>query len=141
MTRHPTLFITHRGERHQQAALAAAPTELDITMGRTPSKEQILALLPGKEFLITERTGEFDADMIRAGKDLRLIQRLGSQTHDIDLAAAQAAGIPVCYPPVRGCIMVAEHMLLQMLAWPRSARDDGRHPERPGLRPTAEALR
>jgi len=123
MTGHPTLFITHRGERHQQAALSGAPPELAITMRRSPSKDEILALLPGMEFLITERTGEIDADIIAAGKDLRLIQRLGSQTYDIDLVAAQAAGIPVCYSPVWGCIMVAEHMLLQMLALSKRLRE------------------
>ncbi len=123
MPTHPTLFITHRGERHQLAAVGAAPAELDITMARTPSKEQILALLPGKEFLISERTGEIDADIIRAGKELRLIQRLGSRAYDIDLAAARAAGVPVCCRPVPGCIRVAEHMLLQMLACAKKLRE------------------
>lgn len=123
MTRHNTLFITHRGLRHQRAALEAAPPELEITMRRTPSKEEIIELLPGKEFLITERTGEIDADIIAAGKNLRLIQRLGSQTYDIDLEAARAAGIPVCYLPVRSCIMVAEHMVLQMLALAKRLRE------------------
>jgi phosphoglycerate dehydrogenase-like enzyme len=123
MSNHPTLFITHRGERHQQAALDAAPAELNVTMWRTPSKEEIIALLPGMEFLITERTGEIDADIIQAGKDLRLIQRLGSLTHDIDLEAARAAGIPVCHLPVLSCIRVAEHMLLQMLACAKKLRE------------------
>ena len=45
MTTHPTLFVTHRGERHQQAALQAAPAELDITMRRTPSKEELLSFV------------------------------------------------------------------------------------------------
>jgi phosphoglycerate dehydrogenase-like enzyme len=75
------------------------------------------------EFLVSERTGVIDADMISAGKNLRLIQRLGSQTYDIDLKAAHSAGIPVCYAPVRSCIMVAEHMLMQMLALARHARE------------------
>lgn len=123
MTRHKTLFITHRGLRHQQAALEAAPAELEVTMRRSPSKEEIIALLPEMEFLISERTGEIDADIIAAGKKLRLIQRLGSQTYDIDLEAARAAGIPVCYLPVRSCIMVAEHMLLQMLALAKRLRE------------------
>ena len=74
MTTHPTLFITHRGERHQQAALDAAPAELDVTLRRTPSKDELIALLPGKEFLITERSGEISADIIRAGHDLRRCQ-------------------------------------------------------------------
>ncbi|MGC8782460.1 MAG: NAD(P)-dependent oxidoreductase [Anaerolineae bacterium] len=123
MAKHPTLFITHRGLRHQQAALEAAPAELEVIMRRSPTKEEIIALLPDMEFLISERTGEIDADIIAAGKNLRLIQRLGSQTYDIDLEAAQAAGIPVCYLPVRSCIMVAEHMMLQMLALAKRLRE------------------
>jgi phosphoglycerate dehydrogenase-like enzyme len=115
MNLHRTLFITHRGLFHQQESLEAAPPELEITIVRSPSKEEILDLLPGKEFLITERTGIIDSEIIQAGKDLRLIQRLGSQTYDIDLDAAKVAGIPVCYAPVRNCIMVAEHMMMQLL--------------------------
>jgi lactate dehydrogenase-like 2-hydroxyacid dehydrogenase len=103
--------------------LNSAPPELAITMRRTPSKEEILSLLPGMEFLVTERTGAIDADIIDAGKNLRLVQRLGSQTYDIDLVAARAAGIPVCYMPVMGCIMVAEHMLMQILALAKHVRE------------------
>jgi phosphoglycerate dehydrogenase-like enzyme len=115
MSTHPTLFITHRGLFHQQGALDAAPPGFNVSMVRSPSKKEILALLPGKEFLITERSGMIDQEIIHAGKDLRLIQRLGSQTHDIDLDAAKLAGIPVCYLPIRSCIMVAEHLMMQML--------------------------
>jgi lactate dehydrogenase-like 2-hydroxyacid dehydrogenase len=115
MSTHPTLFITHRGLLHQHEALEAAPPDFDITMVKSPSKEEILTLLPGKEFLITERSGNIDREIIQAGKDLRLIQRLGSQTHDIDLNAAKQAGIPVCYLPIRTCIMAAEHIMMQML--------------------------
>jgi len=121
--KHATLFITHRGERHQQAALAGAPLDLDVTIIRSPSKQQILSLLPGKEFLITERSGEIDADIIKAGKDLRLIQRLGSLTFDIDLNAARSAEIPVCCLPVHSCIMVAEHTVMQMLACTKRVRE------------------
>lgn len=122
MSRHATLWITDRGERHQQAALSSAPAELAVTMRRSPSKAEIISLLPGVEFLVTERTGQIDADIIAAGDNLRLIQRLGSQIYDIDLLAARAAGIPVCYQPVRGAIMVAEHMLMQILALAKHTR-------------------
>lgn len=117
------LFITHRGERHQQDALGAAPENLTVTMVRSPSKDEILAELPGKDFLITERSGVIDEDIIAAGSSLRLIQRLGSQTYDIDLKAAKKAGVPVCYLPVRSCIMVAEHMILQILALAKRLRE------------------
>jgi phosphoglycerate dehydrogenase-like enzyme len=123
MTTHRTLFITHRGERHQQDALRAAPPELEIILRRSPTKEEIQALLPGVEFLISERSGQIDADILAAGKDLRLVQRLGSQTWDIDLDAARTAGVAVCYWPVYSTIMVAEHMLLQMLALAKRMRE------------------
>jgi phosphoglycerate dehydrogenase-like enzyme len=123
MTTHKTLFITHRGERHQQDALRAAPPELEIIMRRSPTTEEILSLLPGVEFLVSERSGEIDAEIIAAGKDLRLIQRLGSQTWDIDCDAAREAGVAVCYWPVYSTIMVAEHMLLQMLALAKRLRE------------------
>jgi phosphoglycerate dehydrogenase-like enzyme len=113
---HRTLFLTERGLRHQQAALASAPSELDVTMLRNPPRGEVLQYLPEARFLISERSGEIDAEMIAVGKDLRLIQRLGSLTYDIDLDAARAAGVPVCFWPVRGVILVAEHVVMQMLA-------------------------
>jgi phosphoglycerate dehydrogenase-like enzyme len=113
--RHSVLFLTDRGRRHQQAALEAAPPELAVTMMRRPPKAEVLRVLPEFEFLISERAGIIDADMIAAGRRLRLIQRLGSLTHDIDLEAARAAGVPVAAWPVLVAIMVAEHMILQML--------------------------
>lgn len=116
MTNHSTLFLTSRGERHQQAALAAAPRELDITLRRDPTRAEILRLIPQMEFLISERLGVLDAEMIAAARNLKLIQRLGGQTWDIDLAAARRAGIAVCFLPVATCQLVAEHVVLQMLA-------------------------
>ncbi len=114
--KHNVLFLTERSPRHQQAALASAPPELAVVMLRQPPRAEILHHLPDTEFLITERAHTLDAALIRAGKKLRLIQRLGSLTFDIDVAAAKQAGIPVCYWPIRGCILVAEHMVMQMLA-------------------------
>ncbi|MBI5650904.1 MAG: hypothetical protein HZC40_10755 [Chloroflexi bacterium] len=119
---HPTLFLTSRGERHQQNARAAAPREIEITMRRDPARDEILRLLPAMEFLISERAGVIDAEMIAAGRNLKLIQRLGAQTWDIDLDAARRAHIPVCYMPVQTCAMVAEHLVMQMLMTAKRAR-------------------
>lgn len=119
-----TLFITQRGLRHQQAALSSAPDCLDLWILRSPSRQQILAALQQAEFLITERSGVIDAEMIAAGKQLRLIQRLGSQTWDLDVEAARRFGVPVCYWPVRTTILVAEHMVMQILTLLKRVRED-----------------
>ncbi|MCE7983058.1 MAG: hypothetical protein DYG89_17885 [Caldilinea sp. CFX5] len=110
------LFLTERSPHHQQAALEAAPAAVAVTMLRTPDRATILARLPQMDFLISERAGAIDAEMIAAGHRLQLIQRLGSLTYDIDVAAARARGIPVCTWPIEGCILVAEHLVMQMLA-------------------------
>lgn len=123
MTKHKTLFLTQRGLQHQQWAMEGAPAELELIMRRGASREELLALLADAEFLITERTGVIDAEMIAAAPKLRLIQRLGRQTWDIDLDAARNAGVPVCYWPINGCVMVAEHMMLQMLGLLKRVRE------------------
>lgn len=114
--KHKVLFLTERSPRHQQSALAGAPPELDVTMVRHPARSELLTHLRDTEFLISERAGEIDAGLIEAAPHLRLIQRLGSLTYDIDVAAAHRHGIAVCYWPIRGCILVAEHMVMQLLA-------------------------
>lgn len=120
---HSTLFLTSRGERHQQSAFAAAPPELAITVLRDPPRAEVLRRLPDAEFLISERAGTLDAELIAAGRNLKLIQRLGTQTWDIDLAAARRAGVPVCYLPIRGCALVAEHLVMQLLVLAKRARE------------------
>lgn len=86
------LWLTNRGRRHQKAVLAAAPSELDVTILRNASRRKILAHLPQAHFLVSEREGEIDAEMIATGQKLLLIQRLGSRDYDIDIKAARAAG-------------------------------------------------
>lgn len=123
MKRYKTIFITERGLRHQQAALSAAPPELDITMLRQPDKASLLSHLGDAEYLISERTGIIDREIIRAAPQLKLIQRLGSLTYDIDTTAAKAAGVVVCYWPVGTVIRVAEHMVMQMLTLSKKLRE------------------
>jgi phosphoglycerate dehydrogenase-like enzyme len=123
MTRYKVLFTTERGRRHQQAALDAAPDNLDITMLRQPDKESLLPHLADAEYFISERAGVIDAAMIQAAPKLKLILRLGSLTYDIDIQAAKAAGVVVCYWPVGSVIRVAEHMVMQMLALGKRLRE------------------
>lgn len=123
MNRFKTIFITERGLRHQQAALNAAPPELDITMLRQPDKVTLLAHLVDAQYLISERTGVIDREIIEAAPQLKLIQRLGSLTYDIDTAAAKTAGVAVCCWPVGTVIRVAEHMVMQMLALSKKLRE------------------
>lgn len=117
------VFTTERGERHQQSALDAAPQGLEITMLRRPDRATLSAALAGADYLISERTGVIDARLIQAAPRLKLIQRLGSLTYDIDLEAAADAGVAVCYWPVDSVIRVAEHTIMQLLAVGKKLRE------------------
>ena len=103
--------------------MEGAPPQLALIMRRGAGRAELLALLADAEFLISERTGVIDAELIAAAPKLRLIQRLGRQTWDIDLDAARRAGVPVCYQPINGCVMVAEQMMLQMLGLLKRVRE------------------
>jgi len=117
-----TVFTTERGLRHQHSAVDAAPDLLEVTMLRAPDRETLRRHLVDAVYWISERVGTIDAELIAAAPRLQLIQRLGSLWFDIDLGAAQRAGIAVCYWPVRGVIRVAEHVVLQMLALAKRLR-------------------
>lgn len=117
------VFMTERGLRHQQDALDAAPDELTVIMLRQPDKDVLKATLADADFIISERIGVIDAEIIRAAPKLKLIQRLGSLTFDIDLNAAKEANIAVCYWPVDSVIRVSEHIILQMLAVGKKLRE------------------
>lgn len=111
-----TLFLTDRSPHHQAAALAAAPPQLAITMLRRPAWVDLQDHLATTEILISERADRIDRAVIDAAPKLRLIQRLGSLTYDIDIEAAAERNIAVCYWPIQGCMLVAEHMVMQLLA-------------------------
>lgn len=114
---HHVLFLTDRGERHQRAALNAAPSDLglNVTMLRTPSRGELAPHLPTAEIIISERNQPVTGEIIHQAPRLKLIVRLGSVWHDIDLETAHAAGVKVSAQPVAGSIYCAEHALLLML--------------------------
>lgn len=116
MNSYNLVFTTERSHRHQETALEAAPEFLKITMLQAPDKETLMAHLQHADYLISERVGTIDEEIIQAAPQLKLILRLGSLTYDIDVEAARRAGVSVTYWPVGPVIRVAEHVILQMLA-------------------------
>ena len=94
-------------------------------MLESPAKSEIIQNLPGTEVLITERSGRIDDEIIQAGGDLKLIQRLGRFTHDIDLEAARAQGVAVASFPLLVSVLVSEHVLMQVLALAKTVREAG----------------
>src|SRR5690606_18209442 len=112
MTKLKVLLATNRPAVHQARAIATAPEEAEVTVISPPTREALLGEIADFDVLVSERLGEIDKDIIEAGKRLRLIQRFGRMTHDIDTDTARASGIPVCNWPLPGSVMVAEHVMM-----------------------------
>ncbi|HSM54897.1 MAG TPA: NAD(P)-dependent oxidoreductase [Candidatus Sulfomarinibacteraceae bacterium] len=123
MSTYNLVFTTERSQRHQETSIAAAPDFLNIAMLQRPDKETLKAHLQDAEYLISERVGVVDEEVIQAAPDLKMILRLGSLTHDIDVEAARKAGVIVTYWPVVPVIRVAEHVVLQMLTLSKKLRE------------------
>ena len=87
---------------------------LDVRIARD---EELLDALPWAEVLVTGPR-EIDADLLREGRSLRLIQEWGTGVEGIDLEACTKLGIKVCNVPSRGtgnAESVSEIVLLLML--------------------------
>ncbi len=117
------LYLCPLGQQHRDWRLAAAPPDVNVIVRRATevSHDELLSLISQADALMTERTGSIDRSVIEAGSKLKIIQRLGSLYHDIDVEAARERDIPVCYRPIYGTIAVAENMMLQILAVLRRA--------------------
>ncbi len=126
------LFVTSRAPRHQKIALEAAPDFLDVTLLDSPDRDTILANIGDAEVLISERSGVIDAGIIKAGRKLRLVQRLGCFTHDIDAGAVQKAGAALCFFPLLVSTLVSEHVVMQILALAKTYREAAHVMQQPG---------
>lgn len=78
-------------------------------------KEELKELLADADFLMVSRR-EIDREIIQAGRKLRLIQCLRSYVQNIDVKAAEAAGVPVATLRLIHWPAVAEHTILLVLA-------------------------
>ncbi len=86
----------------------------------TMSRDELISCIHEYEGLIVRSATKVDADVIEAGKRLRVIGRAGTGLDNIDLSAASKRGIVVMNTPGANTITTAEHALSMMLALSRN---------------------
>jgi D-3-phosphoglycerate dehydrogenase len=100
-------------------------SELRVRAPETSDRAELFRLARDAEFIVTKDT-EIDAEIIRASKKLRLIQKYGSYRDGIDVEAARECGVMVATMPLLGCVAVAELVMTMVLALSRCLlRADG----------------
>jgi len=94
--------------------LNKAGTEVDIKLGLKP--EELESIISGYDALIVRSQTRVTAEVIKAGKKLKVIARAGAGVDNIDVNEATEQGILVVNAPASNTIAVAEHVLGLMLA-------------------------
>lgn len=122
---------------------AVPGTEFELAEPKTEDVSELLAMMPNADFLVIGGAGQrrpVSKEIIDAGPKIRLIQKLGTRYHQIDVDAATRRGIPVAVEPAPSHANVAEHIFMFMLALARGlfdahARVTSGYYERLGLTP------
>lgn len=80
------------------------------------SKEQLIAAIPDYDALIVRSDTRPDAEIIAAGKNLKVIGRAGIGVDNVDIDAATAHGVMVMNTPRSNSVATAEQTMALMLA-------------------------
>jgi phosphoglycerate dehydrogenase-like enzyme len=89
--------------------------EMRVVAPGTSDRDELLELARDSEFIVTKSV-QVDAEIIRAAKKLRLVQKYGSYRDKIDIQTARELGVMVATMPLLGCVAVAELVMTMVLA-------------------------
>ncbi len=104
---------------------AAQNIDVDIKTGATP--EELLQIIPEYDALLVRSATKVTADVIQAGKRLRVIGRAGVGVDNIDVDAATQAGVIVVNAPTGNVVAAAEHTVAMLMALARNIAQADAH--------------
>lgn len=84
------------------------------------SKPELLGVIGGYDAIVVRSQTQVDADVIAAGRNLKVIARAGVGVDNVDVEAATRSGIIVCNAPQSNIISAAEHTVAMLLAVARN---------------------
>lgn len=91
--------------------------EVEVATGLRP--EELLERIKDKDVMVVRSTTKVTADVIAAGKQLKVIARAGVGLDNIDLEAARSRGIHVINAPEAPATAVSELVFAYMLSFAR----------------------
>ncbi len=111
---HTVLYMGGAPQAHRDVTLSVEPSGFDnVWLERDDTPDEVRAKLAEADFIVT---GAITAEQIEMAPNVKLIQMPGVGYERIDVAAANARGIPVAITPEGTIIGVSEHVVLLMLA-------------------------
>jgi D-3-phosphoglycerate dehydrogenase len=112
------VLITDNVDRQCVTILEAEGFQIEYHPGL--SREEILKAVGAAEGLIVRSQTQVNAEVLEAGKHLKVVGRAGAGVDNIDVAAATRHGIIVMNTPGGNTISTAEHTVSMMLALARN---------------------
>ena len=110
----PKVLIADKLSPAAVAVFAGKGIETDTRTGL--SKQELIAIIGDYDGLVVRSATKPDADVIAAGKNLKVIGRAGIGTDNIDKKAATAKGVVVMNTPFGNAVTTAEHAIAMMFA-------------------------
>lgn len=98
-------------------AALAADFQVDVRTGL--AKDDLVAAIGAYDAIVIRSATTVDADVIAAGRNLKVIARAGIGLDNVDIAAATARGVMVCNAPQSNVISAAEHTVALLLSLAR----------------------
>ena len=92
---------------------------LDLDVRKSTPKEELAGIIGGYDAIIIRSATKLTADLIEAGKNLRVIGRAGIGVDNVEVEAATKKGIVVMNTPEANAITTAEHTITLMLSLAR----------------------
>ncbi|KAF1809730.1 phosphoglycerate dehydrogenase [Eremomyces bilateralis CBS 781.70] len=87
------------------------------------SPEELLRIIPDYDALIVRSETKVTAELLRAGKKLKVVARAGVGVDNVDVATATTLGVIVVNSPVGNINAAAEHTIALMMAVARNVGD------------------
>jgi D-3-phosphoglycerate dehydrogenase / 2-oxoglutarate reductase len=105
--------------------LAEAGVELlrahhDVDARATITREELLAAVGDVDALVVRSATRVDAEVLEAGRNLKVVGRAGIGLDNVDVAAATRLGVMVVNAPQSNVISAAEHTVALILAQARN---------------------
>lgn len=106
MTSKPKVLIP---EKVSPDGLALLRETLEIHERKGLTPEQLLEIIPEYEALIVRSETKVTAELLKAGKKLKVVARAGVGVDNVDVSAATKSGIIVVNSPAGNINAAAEH--------------------------------
>ncbi len=113
----PKILIADKMDKQAEEIFRRNGLDFDIKTGLSP--EELAGIVANYDGIAARSSAKVTADVIKAGKNLKVIGRAGIGVDTIDVPAATAAGVVVMNTPFGNSITTAEHAIAMMMSLAR----------------------